>query len=40
EILQFLAKPIPFCRFCNLAKWQSIGEWKTSKKDISEYLES
>uniref|UniRef100_UPI002607C805 radical SAM protein n=1 Tax=Helicobacter sp. UBA3407 TaxID=1946588 RepID=UPI002607C805 len=39
EILQFLAKPIPFCRFCNLAKWKSIGEWKTSKKDISEYLE-
>ncbi len=39
EILQFLAKPIPFCRFCNLAKWQSIGKWKTSKKEISEYLE-
>lgn len=39
EILQFLAKPIPFCRFCNLAKWKNIGEWKTSKKDISEYLE-
>lgn len=32
EILQFLAKPIPFCRFCNLAKWKSIGEWKTSKR--------
>ncbi|TLD85767.1 4Fe-4S cluster-binding domain-containing protein [Helicobacter sp. MIT 05-5294] len=39
EILQFLAKPIPFCRFCNLAKWRSIGEWKTSKKEIGEYLE-
>ncbi len=39
EILQFLAKPIPFCRFCNLAKWQSIGEWKTSKKEIGEYVE-
>ncbi|TLD88710.1 4Fe-4S cluster-binding domain-containing protein [Helicobacter sp. MIT 05-5294] len=39
EILQFLAKPIPFCRFCNLAKWKSIGEWKTSKKEIGEYLE-
>lgn len=39
EILQFLSKPIPFCRFCNLAKWQSIGEWKTSKKEIGEYLE-
>ncbi|WP_273212820.1 4Fe-4S cluster-binding domain-containing protein [Helicobacter rodentium] len=39
EILQFLAKPIPFCRFCNLSKWQNIGEWKTSKKEITEYLE-
>ena len=39
EILQFLAKPIPFCRSCNLKKWRSIGEWKTSKKEIGEYLE-
>lgn len=39
EILQFLAKPIPFCRFCNLSKWQGMGEWKTSKKEIVEYLE-
>ena len=39
EILQFLAKPIPFCRYCNVAKWRSIGEWKTSKKEIGEYLE-
>lgn len=39
EILQFLAKPIPFCRYCNLKKWRSIGEWKTSKKEIGEYLE-
>nr|WP_281173581.1 radical SAM protein [Helicobacter rodentium] len=39
EILSFMAKPLPFCRYCDTMKWQHIGEWKTSKKDITEYLE-
>lgn len=39
EILQFLAKPIPFCRYCNINKWHSIGKWTISKKDIQEYIE-
>ncbi len=39
EILNFMAKPLPFCRYCDTMKWQHIGEWKDSKKDISEYLE-
>jgi hypothetical protein len=37
EILEFLNKPIPFCRYCN---WQGIETrlpWHTSKKDISEW---
>ena len=37
EILQFLAKPIPFCRFCNV-KARSFGhKWGISKKDIKEW---
>lgn len=37
EILQFLAKPIPFCRFCNV-KGRTFGhKWGISKKDISEW---
>ncbi|TLD88696.1 radical SAM protein [Helicobacter sp. MIT 05-5294] len=39
EILDFLSRPIPFCRYCDTTKWQHIGEWRTSKKDISEYTE-
>lgn len=39
EILEFLARPIPFCRYCDTMQWQYIGEWRTSKKVISEYLE-
>jgi MoaA/NifB/PqqE/SkfB family radical SAM enzyme len=37
EILEFLNKPIPFCRYCN---WQGIETrlpWRVSKKDISEW---
>lgn len=37
EVLQFLAKPIPFCRFCNV-KGRTFGhKWGISKKDISEW---
>ena len=40
EILQFLSKPTPFCRYCDITKWYSINEWKISKKDINEYIET
>lgn len=37
EILEFLARPIPFCKYCNV-KGRSFGhEWKTSKKEIDEW---
>lgn len=39
EILRFLAQPIPFCKYCKMSDWKSIGKWKTSKKDQSEYLQ-
>jgi uncharacterized radical SAM superfamily Fe-S cluster-containing enzyme len=37
EILRFLCKPIPFCRFCNLDKTQKDIGWGISKKEISEW---
>jgi len=35
EILEFISKPVPFCRYCNV-KWPSI-KWGISQKDISEW---
>jgi MoaA/NifB/PqqE/SkfB family radical SAM enzyme len=35
EILDFLRKPIPFCRYCNLAASSSGLEWAVSKREFS-----
>ena len=37
EVLEQLAKPIPFCRYCETREWKSIGKWSTSSKNINEY---
>ena len=37
EILEFLCKPISFCRYCNIEKTKDI-EWENTKKDISEWV--
>lgn len=37
EVLEQLAKPIPFCRYCETRKWESIGKWAISTRDIKEY---
>jgi hypothetical protein len=37
EILDFLCKPIPFCRYCNWKKCKTQIPWHISKKDISEW---
>ncbi|EAJ8780596.1 4Fe-4S cluster-binding domain-containing protein [Campylobacter upsaliensis] len=39
ELLYFLAKPIPFCRYCKVSQWAPVGKWRPSKKDKFEYLE-
>ncbi|MEI0685692.1 radical SAM protein [Brachyspira pilosicoli] len=39
EILQFLAKPVPFCRYCDVKKWKVVGNWRRSNRDISEYID-
>lgn len=36
EILQFLARPIPFCRFCDI-RGGEVTEWETSKRNIEEW---
>lgn len=37
EILQFLARPIPFCKFCDINKRQFGLDWKVSEKTIEEW---
>ncbi|GHV76217.1 hypothetical protein AGMMS49942_10380 [Spirochaetia bacterium] len=36
ELVQFLCKPVPFCRYCNM-KQVEYTEWGVSKKEISEW---
>lgn len=38
EILQFLAKPIPFCKYCDVKNRKGDIPWKTSTKKIEEYI--
>lgn len=37
EIFEFLKKPIPFCRHCNIDGYTYDLEWHTSRKDIKEW---
>lgn len=39
EVLQFLAKPIPFCKYCDVKNRKDGITWKTSTKGIEEYIE-
>jgi MoaA/NifB/PqqE/SkfB family radical SAM enzyme len=38
EILNFLCKPVPFCRYCNLKQVIWDREWGVSKKQITEWI--
>jgi len=37
-ILKFLARPIPFCKYCNVKGRTFKNEWGISKKDINEWI--
>lgn len=37
EILEFCAKPVPFCRYCRYDKFKSIDEWRASSRTIEEF---
>jgi hypothetical protein len=38
EILDFVSRPIPLCRYCNLKKIKRGIKWETSKKEITEWV--
>ncbi|MDR3350177.1 MAG: radical SAM protein [Prevotellaceae bacterium] len=38
EIFDFLCKPVPFCRYCNLKETVYELQWEHSKKEISEWV--
>jgi hypothetical protein len=38
EILNHLAKPLPFCRYCNVQGRTFNHPWQQSKKDLSEWM--
>jgi hypothetical protein len=38
EILEFVAKPVPFCRFCDVKHRTYDNPWRTSKREISEWV--
>jgi organic radical activating enzyme len=40
EILDFLCKPIPFCRYCKINDWEVGVKWDVSKKEISEWIDA
>jgi MoaA/NifB/PqqE/SkfB family radical SAM enzyme len=38
EILEFVSKPIPFCKYCSLKKIKRGIRWDTSKRKIHEWV--
>ena len=38
EIKEFISKPTPFCRYCNIADRTFNNKWDVSKKDINEWV--
>lgn len=38
ELLRFLSRPKPFCRYCDVGKRSYGLEWQRSKQDISEWI--
>jgi MoaA/NifB/PqqE/SkfB family radical SAM enzyme len=38
EIFEFLNKPMPFCRYCNVKGTVNHIEWSVSKKEITEWI--
>jgi len=38
ELLDFMCKPIPFCRYCDIDNTEFRIPWKISRKEISEWM--
>lgn len=39
DILLKLAKPIPFCKYCDVSKWKNMGVYKSTTNSIEDYIE-
>ena len=39
EIIDFLEKPFPFCRYCNTSETKFAQRWGISKKEITEWVD-
>lgn len=39
EVYQFLSSAVPFCQYCDMDNINDSIEWKTSKKDIREWVD-
>ena len=39
EIIDFLEKPFPFCRYCKTSEMQFAQRWGITKKEISEWID-
>ena len=37
ELLEFLAQPVPFCAYCDVAARKHSLPWRTTERDISEW---
>ena len=37
EVLNFLCKPMPFCRYCYMSGVTFRNKWNISKRDIEEW---
>lgn len=37
EVLEAMARPMPFCRYCDVKNRTYDHPWQTSKKDIKEW---
>jgi uncharacterized radical SAM superfamily Fe-S cluster-containing enzyme len=38
ELADFTSYPVPFCRYCDIKKWNEFKAWDHSRKEISEYV--
>ncbi|GHU86024.1 hypothetical protein AGMMS49941_06860 [Deferribacterales bacterium] len=38
EVINFLASPVPMCRYCGVDGRRTVGEWRHTEKTIGEYI--
>ncbi|MDR1740594.1 MAG: hypothetical protein LBR38_01940 [Synergistaceae bacterium] len=37
EVMNFLSRPIPFCRFCRVSEWTDGHKWRVSEGKMEEW---